>query len=164
MNIKEQLERVKQRFDEVNAAMSDPAVFDDPDKYTALTKERSDLEELVQDYNTWKDLVNRQEGNKELIEMDEDPEITEMAETENKEIKEELAIDIEPVTFLKRFSDTAGQLKINVSLFRCTIAKGTLRPRDCRDFKVISILHASRLNLAPVDKKIITYLIKSEMT
>ncbi|MFN1834350.1 peptide chain release factor 1 [Balneola sp. MJW-20] len=86
-----QLEKIKQRFEEVNAAMSDPAVFDDPDKYTALTKERSDLEELVQDYDTWKDLINRQEGNKELIEMDEDPEITEMAETENREIKEQLA-------------------------------------------------------------------------
>lgn len=91
MDIQNQLEKVKQRFEEVNAAMSDPAVFDDPDKYTALTKERSDLEELVQDYDTWKDLISRREGNNELIEMDEDAEITEMAEAENKEIKEELA-------------------------------------------------------------------------
>ncbi|MBO6620573.1 MAG: peptide chain release factor 1 [Balneola sp.] len=91
MDIEEKLKQIKSRFEEVNAAMSDPSVFDDPDKYTELTKERSDLEELVQDYDSWKDLHDRQEGNKELIEMDEDAEITEMAKDENKEIKEQLA-------------------------------------------------------------------------
>ncbi|MBO6534696.1 MAG: peptide chain release factor 1 [Balneolaceae bacterium] len=85
------LKQIKSRFEEINAAMSDPGVFDDPDKYTSLTKERSELEELVQDYDTWMDLKNRQEGNKELIEMDEDPEITEMAKMENAEIKDELS-------------------------------------------------------------------------
>ncbi|WP_020403241.1 peptide chain release factor 1 [Gracilimonas tropica] len=91
MDIEEKLKQVKSRFEEVNAAMSDPAVFDDPQKYTELTKERSDLEELVQDYDTWMDLKNRQEGNNELIEMNEDAEITEMAREENKEIKQQLA-------------------------------------------------------------------------
>ncbi|MDR9419419.1 MAG: peptide chain release factor 1 [Gracilimonas sp.] len=91
MDIEEKLKQIKSRFEEVNAAMSDPAVFDNPDRYTELTKERSDLEELVQDYDTWRDLKNRQEGNKELIEMNEDAEITEMAREENKDIKQELA-------------------------------------------------------------------------
>ncbi|MBO6794325.1 MAG: peptide chain release factor 1 [Balneolaceae bacterium] len=84
------LKQIKSRFEEINAAMSDPSVFDDPDKYTALTKERSELEDLVMDYDTWMDLKHRQEGNKELIEMDEDAEITEMAKMENAEIKDEL--------------------------------------------------------------------------
>lgn len=91
MDIENKLKQIKSRFEEINAAMSDPGVFDDPDKYTSLTKERSELEELVQDYDTWMDLKNRQEGNKELIEMDEDPEITEMAKMENAEIKDELS-------------------------------------------------------------------------
>ena len=65
MDIENKLKQIKSRFEEINAAMSDPGVFDDPDKYTALTKERSELEELVQDYDTWMDLKNRQEGNKE---------------------------------------------------------------------------------------------------
>ena len=91
MDIGQKLKQIKSRFEEINAAMSDPAVFDNPDKYTALTKERSDLEELVQDYDTWLDLKNRKQGNDELIEMDDDPEITEMARTENAEIKDELA-------------------------------------------------------------------------
>jgi peptide chain release factor 1 len=100
MDIEEKLKQIKSRFEEVNAAMSDPAVFDDPDKYTALTKERSDLEELVEDYDTWKDLNDRQNGNKELIEMNEDAEITEMAREENKEIKQEL-IELEEAIKMK---------------------------------------------------------------
>ena len=90
MDIEAKLKQIKSRFQEVNTAMSDPSVFDDPDKYTKLTKERSDLEELVEDYDKWSDLKNRQEGNKELIELNEDAEITEMAMEENKEIKVEL--------------------------------------------------------------------------
>lgn len=91
MDIENKLKQIKSRFEEINAAMSDPSVFEDPDKYTALTKERSGLEELVEDYDKWQDLKSRFEGNKELIEMDEDPEITEMAYAENGEIKGELA-------------------------------------------------------------------------
>lgn len=90
MDIEEKLKQFKSRFEEVNTAMSDPSVFDDQDKYTKLTKERSELEELVQDYDTWQDLKNRLTGNKELIEMNEDAEITEMAREENKEIVVEL--------------------------------------------------------------------------
>lgn len=90
MDIEVKLKQIKSRFEEVNAAMSDPSVFDDPDKYTKLTKERSDLEELVEDYDSWADLKNRFDGNKELIELNEDAEITEMARDENKEIVGEL--------------------------------------------------------------------------
>lgn len=91
MDIEEKLKEIKSRFEEVNAAMSDPAVFDDPQKYTELTKERSDLEELVKDYDKWMELKSRQKGNNELIEANEDAEITEMAKEENREIKQELA-------------------------------------------------------------------------
>ncbi len=90
MDIEEKLKQIKSRFQEVNTAMSDPAVFDNQDRYTQLTKERSELEELVEDYDKWADLKNRQDGNKELIDENEDPEITEMARDENKEIEVEL--------------------------------------------------------------------------
>lgn len=89
MNIEEKLKQIKSRFEEVTTAMSDPSIFDKPKEYTELTKEHGSLKELVDDYNTWMDLKNRKKGNKELIEMNEDPEITEMAREENEEIKEE---------------------------------------------------------------------------
>ena len=90
MDLEKKLQQLKARYNEVNAAMSDPTVFDDPENYTKLTKERSDLEEVVKDFDRYSELKGNLEGNLELIEINEDPEITEMAVVENKEIKTEL--------------------------------------------------------------------------
>lgn len=90
MDIEAKLRQIKSRFEEINAAMSDPSVFDNPERYTKLTKERSEIEGLVADYDNWQDLKNRQSGNNELIALNEDAEITEMAREENAEIKKEL--------------------------------------------------------------------------
>lgn len=90
MDIETKLRQIKSRFEEINAAMSDPSVFDNPERYTKLTKERSEIEGLVADYDNWQDLKNRQSGNNELIALNEDAEITEMAREENAEIKKEL--------------------------------------------------------------------------
>ena len=90
MDLEKKLLQLKARYSEVNAAMSDPAIFDDPEYYTKLTKERSDLEEVVKDFDRYSELKGNFEGNLELIEINEDPEITEMATAENKELKAEL--------------------------------------------------------------------------
>jgi len=90
MDIETKLAQVKERFEEVTAAMSNPAVYDDPQRYTELTKEHSDLKELVDLYEEWKGAKKQLEGNNELIEEGEDPEITEMAREENEELKERL--------------------------------------------------------------------------
>ena len=90
MDIESKLEQVKERFEEVQQAMSDPSVYDDPDRYTELTKEHSDLKELVDLYDDWKETKNQIEGNRELIEDGEDPEITEMAELELEELEPHL--------------------------------------------------------------------------
>ncbi|WP_416208502.1 peptide chain release factor 1 [Fodinibius sp.] len=93
------LEQVKERFEEVTTAMSDPSVYDDPDRYTELTKEHSDLKKLVDLYNKWKETKNQIAGNKELIEEGDDEEITEMAELELQELKPQLAELEEEIKF-----------------------------------------------------------------
>ena len=90
MDIEAKLQQVKERYEEVTSAMSDPSVFDDPDHYTELSKEHSELKELVELYEEWKGIRNQLAGNKELIEDGDDPEITEMAEEEIKELKPKL--------------------------------------------------------------------------
>lgn len=90
MDIETKLQQIKERFEEVQTAMSDPAVYDDPRRYTELTKEHSELKELVEDYDRWVKLRNQIEGNQELIEDGEDPEITEIAREENEELKPKL--------------------------------------------------------------------------
>lgn len=86
MNIEEKLKQIKSRFEEVTTAMSDPAVFDNPQKYTELTIEHGTLKELVEDYDAWMDLKSQKEGNDELIALNEEPEITALAREENDEL------------------------------------------------------------------------------
>lgn len=99
MDIEEKLKQVKSRYEEVQTAMSDPSVFDDQERYTELTKEHSDLKDLVEDYDEWRDIRNQIEGNKELIEEGEDQEITEMARAEIEELKPRLAELEEEIKF-----------------------------------------------------------------
>ncbi len=90
MNIEAKLQQIKERFDEVTAEMSDPAVYDDPGRYTELTKEHSELKTLVDDFEEWKNIKNQIKGNTELIESEGDEEITLMAQEENEELKPRL--------------------------------------------------------------------------
>lgn len=89
MDIEEKLKQVKQRYDEISQAMADPAIYDRPREYTELTKEYNTLKELVEDYDRWREIKQSISGNDELIELNEDPEITEMAKEENAELKAE---------------------------------------------------------------------------
>jgi peptide chain release factor 1 len=90
MDLEDKLHQIKERYDEINQAMADPAIYDRPSEYAELTKEHTQLKELVEDFDRWKEIHNLLEGNKELIEANEDAEITEIAREENKELKTEL--------------------------------------------------------------------------
>ncbi len=90
MDLENKLEQVKSRYLEVQQAMSDPAIYDRPDEYTELTKEHSELEDLVEDYNRWQEIKEEIESNQELIDANDEPELTEMAKEENEELKKEL--------------------------------------------------------------------------
>lgn len=90
MNIENKLEQIVERFEEITNQMSDPAIYDDAQKYAEISKEHSDLSELVEDYKTYKKLKSDISGNKELIEADPGSELAEMAQMEVKEMEDEL--------------------------------------------------------------------------
>jgi len=75
-----------------------------------------------------------------------------------REIREELGIEIRTKRLMHIFEDRMGIFKIKVYLFECQRIKGTLRALDCKCFKFLELTRAKRLNLAPVDQKILTYL------
>lgn len=91
MDLEEKLRQVKERYEEINQAMADPAIYDRPQDYAELTKEHTQLRELVEDYNRWKSITHQISGNEELVELDEDDELTEMAKSENRELKQKIA-------------------------------------------------------------------------
>ncbi len=88
MNLEDKLQQVKERYEELNQAMADPAIYDRPQEYAELTIEHTQLKDLVDDYEKWKSVSKQISGNEEIISNDEDPEITELAKEEIGELKQ----------------------------------------------------------------------------
>ena len=89
MNIEKKLEELQARYEEINTALGDPAIYENPDEYRELSKEHSRLKGIVDDFEKLKDIKENISNNEELIEAGDEPEITEMAELENKELKQQ---------------------------------------------------------------------------
>jgi 8-oxo-dGTP diphosphatase len=75
-----------------------------------------------------------------------------------REIKEELDLEVEAKKLIREFEDENEDLKIIVYLFECIIKKGQACARECRDFGFFSLKEMKSKNLAPVDTKIFNYL------
>jgi peptide chain release factor 1 len=99
MDLEAKLQQIKQRYEELNQAMADPSIYDRPKEYADLTREHTQLKELVDDFDRWQEINHLLEGNSELIEANEDPEITDMAREESKELKQELSVLEEEIKF-----------------------------------------------------------------
>lgn len=84
------LEDVVDRFREVEGLLSDPAVISDQKRYRGLTKEHSDLSEVVTVYGNYKQVCSDIEGNRELL-QDSDPEMKELAKAELPELEDQKA-------------------------------------------------------------------------
>ena len=108
MNLIEKLEKIKERYELVNQQLSDPAVLNDRKKMITLGKERSELEEIVQVYKNYKNVLDNLKGNKELIDAREDTELVEMAELELEDLnkqKENLEEEIKIILLPKDPND-----------------------------------------------------------
>jgi peptide chain release factor 1 len=88
MELIERLKKIKNRYDQVNEHLSDSAITSDREKMINLSRERSDLEEIISAYETYSKIVNDIEGNKEIINSKIDKELTEIAESELQELEE----------------------------------------------------------------------------
>jgi len=103
MNLIEKLEKIKERYELVNQRLSDPAVVSDRKKMITLGRERSELDEIVQVYQNYKSILDNLNGNKEIIDANEDAELVEMAEleledlnTQKENLEEEIKIILLP--------------------------------------------------------------------
>ncbi|MCH7827358.1 MAG: peptide chain release factor 1, partial [Bacteroidetes bacterium] len=71
----------------INQELSDPEVLSDREKVIKLSKERSNLEDIIKSYKELTDIINNIEGNKEIISEEDDSELVEMAESELGELE-----------------------------------------------------------------------------
>ena len=77
------LENLVERFAEVQALLSDPGVIGDQDKFRALSKEFSQLEDVVAGFNAYKQAEENLASATEMMAED-DAEMREMAQEEIK--------------------------------------------------------------------------------
>ena len=76
------LENLIKRYEELNAKLSDPKVISDNLLFQKLSKERSDLVEIVETYQKHKQIQKTHKENKNLLETESDPDIRQMAKEE----------------------------------------------------------------------------------
>ena len=89
-SVQRKLESLTERFEEVQALVSQPEIIADQDKYRALTKEYSQLEGVVKCFADYQSAQQDFESAQEMM-HESDPEMREMAQEEYKSSK--LAIE-----------------------------------------------------------------------
>jgi peptide chain release factor 1 len=82
----EQLEAIRERFEEVAQQMTQPEVVSDMKKYKTISKEYKDLEKIVLKYNEYKNILSNIEGAKEVIATEKDEEFRALAKVELEEL------------------------------------------------------------------------------
>jgi len=90
MQFAQKLSQLEKRFDELNQQMADPAVIGDADKYRKVTKEHSELSEIVGKYREWKSVEDSLSQARPML-HEKDPELRAMAEEEIASLEPQLA-------------------------------------------------------------------------
>ncbi|WP_164112636.1 MULTISPECIES: peptide chain release factor 1 [Sphingobacterium] len=91
----EKLRAIKERWEEVEAELSNPETINDMKRFAKLNKEYKDLSKIVEQYHIYKNIVSNIETNKDILVNEKDQELREMAKEEQdilldqKEEKEE---------------------------------------------------------------------------
>jgi peptide chain release factor 1 len=89
MQFKARLDQAEERFNDLNAKMSDPAVINDGEQYRKVSKARSELEDTVGKYREWK-RVDRELQDARAMLTETDPELLQMAQLEVTRLEPEL--------------------------------------------------------------------------
>jgi peptide chain release factor 1 len=111
MNLADKLEKIKIRFDSINEQLSDPGISSNREKLVTLTRERSDLSEIVEAYARYSSVLKNIKGNKEIIESVNDNDLVSLAEAELEELnaeKEKLEEEIKILILPKDPNDDKG--------------------------------------------------------
>ena len=100
MDLLERLKKVKDRFEIINQQLSDPTFMSDREKIISLSRERSDLAEIMEAYEDYSGIIKNIEGNKEIIDSKIDKDLITLAEAELDELQEKKESLEERIKFL----------------------------------------------------------------
>jgi len=85
----EQVEKIEQRFNEIEGAIASPEIASNIAELTRLAKERAGLESIVELYRKYVRTTKSFEETQHLIDTETDSEMVEMAREENRSLKEQ---------------------------------------------------------------------------
>ena len=86
MDLLERLKKIKDKYDKINQQLADPAFMSERDKIVSLSRERSELEDIIDVYESYSVVLNNINGNKEIINSGIDKDLAELAAADLKEL------------------------------------------------------------------------------
>lgn len=86
----DKLEAIEAKYEELTNQLSDPELLGDQQRYTRVAKQHRELEEVVAKYREFKALDRGIAGTKELLEIETDDEMVELARAEMLELEDRL--------------------------------------------------------------------------
>jgi len=90
MEIREQIEALRQKFHEVGLMITDPSVIQDQPRYVRLNREYHDLEKVISAADRYQTAADNLNEAKQLAFNEQDPELREMAREEMDTLTEQL--------------------------------------------------------------------------
>ena len=82
----DKLRQIEERSQEIDRALADPAIFSRPADYARLRKEHSDLEETVERFREYRDILKRLGEARHILSEGGDRELAELAQAEIDEL------------------------------------------------------------------------------
>ena len=146
MQYQQKLDDIERHFEELTAQMADPAVITDSAQYRKVSKQHSDMSEIVGKYREWK-MASRNLAEARPMLTEADPEMRGMAEEEVARLEPELARIEEELKFLMLPKDPlddkdvvleirAGTGGDEATLFAAEIFRMYVRFAETRGWKV----------------------------
>lgn len=89
-----QLEGLVAHYDELQEMMADPEVINDTKRYMEISKEASDLHDVVEKYQKYKADKKEIKDNNEIISSESDSDLVDMAKEENSSLEQKI-VDLE---------------------------------------------------------------------
>lgn len=88
--MKDKILKVKEKLSQINTQLSQPEIHSDQKKFRDLSREHNDLSKIMEAGEPYLSALSNFEGNLEIITAKEDPELVELAEMEQEELKEQI--------------------------------------------------------------------------
>ncbi len=90
MDLYDKLKSLSDKYEKISEQLSNPNIMSDQAKYISLSKERTQLTPIINVFYEYQTTLNNIKGNQEIIDSSDDKELSEIADSELKELKEKV--------------------------------------------------------------------------